>query len=44
MTWENGLQTTIDWYLNNQQWVDHIRNGEYRNYYKAMYGSELKAS
>ena len=44
MTWENGLQTTIDWYLNNQQWVDHIRNGEYRNYYKVMYGSELKAS
>jgi dTDP-glucose 4,6-dehydratase len=43
MTWENGLQTTIDWYLNNQEWVDHIRNGEYRNYYKAMYGSELKA-
>jgi len=23
--------------------VDHIRNGEYRNYYKSMYGSELKA-
>ena len=43
MTWENGLQTTIDWYLSNQEWVDHIRNGEYRNYYKAMYGSELKA-
>ena len=43
MTWEKGLQTTIDWYLNNQEWVDHIRNGEYRNYYKAMYGSELKA-
>jgi len=43
MTWENGLQTTIDWYLNNQEWVDHIRNGEYRNYYKAMYGAELNA-
>jgi dTDP-glucose 4,6-dehydratase len=43
MTWEKGLQTTIDWYLNNQEWVDHIRNGEYRNYYKSMYGSELKA-
>ena len=41
MTWEKGLQTTIDWYLNNQEWVDHIRNGEYRNYYKAMYGSAL---
>ncbi|PYS99484.1 MAG: dTDP-glucose 4,6-dehydratase [Acidobacteria bacterium] len=44
MTWENGLQSTIDWYLNNQAWVDNIRNGEYRNYYKAMYGAELKAT
>ena len=42
VSWEDGLRTTIDWYLNNQPWVDHIRNGEYRNYYKAMYGSALK--
>ena len=42
VSWEGGLRTTIDWYLNNQPWVDHIRNGEYRNYYKAMYGSALK--
>ena len=42
VTWEDGLQTTIDWYRNNQAWVDHIRNGEYKNYYKAMYGTALK--
>jgi dTDP-glucose 4,6-dehydratase len=42
VTWEEGLKTTIDWYRNNQPWVDHIRNGEYRNYYKAMYGNALK--
>ena len=41
VTWEDGLKTTIDWYRNNQAWVDHIRNGEYRNYYKAMYGTAL---
>ena len=41
-TWEEGLQITIDWYRKNQAWVDHIRNGEYRNYYKTMYGTALK--
>jgi dTDP-glucose 4,6-dehydratase len=43
VTWEEGLKLTIDWYRDNQAWVDHIRNGEYRNYYKTMYGTELKA-
>jgi dTDP-glucose 4,6-dehydratase len=40
-TWELGLTKTIDWYRENQDWVDHVRNGEYRNYYKAMYGARL---
>jgi dTDP-glucose 4,6-dehydratase len=42
VTWKEGLQRTIDWYRDNQAWVDHIRNGEYRNYYKSMYGASLK--
>ena len=42
VTWEEGLRITIDWYRENQAWADHIRNGEYRNYYKAMYGTSLK--
>src|SRR5262245_4231005 len=42
VTWQEGLHKTIDWYRDNQAWVDHIRNGEYRNYYKSMYGSALK--
>ncbi len=42
VTWDEGLNRTIDWYRNNQAWVDHIRNGDYRNYYKTMYGSALK--
>lgn len=41
-TWEDGLKRTIEWYRKNQAWVDHIRNGEYRNYYKRMYGTALK--
>lgn len=37
-SWEEGLQKTIRWYQENQDWVNHIRNGEYREYYKEMYG------
>ena len=38
-SWEVGLNGTIDWYRNNQRWVDHVRSGEYREYYRRMYGS-----
>jgi len=41
-SWESGLEGTIAWYRDNQEWVNHIRNGEYRNYYKTMYGAALK--
>ena len=29
-TFETGLDKTIDWYLNNQQWCDHVRDGSYQ--------------
>ena len=38
ITWEEGLQKTIRWYQENQDWVNNIRNGAYREYYKTMYG------
>lgn len=41
MTWENGLAATIKWYQENQSWVNHIRSGEYKEYYKAMYGTAI---
>jgi len=41
VTWEKGLAATIDWYRENQAWVEHIRNGEYREYYRQMYGAAL---
>ncbi len=41
VTWEEGLAATIDWYRENQTWVEHIRNGAYREYYKTMYGTAL---
>lgn len=40
--WEEGLQKTIRWYQENQDWVNHIRNGAYRDYYQKMYGASLK--
>lgn len=41
VSWEDGLQRTIEWYAENQDWVQHIRNGEYRQYYRTMYGAAL---
>jgi dTDP-glucose 4,6-dehydratase len=35
---EAGLQKTIDWYKNNENWWKNIKNGEYRNYYAKQYG------
>lgn len=38
---EDGIIKTLDWYRDNTEWVEHIVNGEYENYYKKMYGEEL---
>ncbi len=43
VSWEEGLQATINWYQENVDWVDHIRNGEYKEYYKKHYGMEVGA-
>ncbi|MBA3352284.1 MAG: dTDP-glucose 4,6-dehydratase [Blastocatellia bacterium] len=42
VSWDEGLKLTIEWYRKNQAWVEHIRNGEYRNYYESMYGTALR--
>ena len=36
-TFEEGLSETIDWYLENKEWLDHVTSGEYQNYYTKMY-------
>lgn len=41
-TWEEGLAKTVRWYQENQEWVNRIRNGAYRDYYKKHYGMEVK--
>ncbi len=32
-----GIQETIEWYKANASWVEHVRSGEYLNYYRRMY-------
>ena len=38
-----GLKETIDWYLENPEWVNRIRTGKYREYYEQQYGTRLKS-
>jgi len=36
---EDGIQKTIQWYLDNKEWWQEIISGEYQNYYEKMYGN-----
>jgi len=40
----DGIQKTIDWYLNNKSWWERIVSGQYQNYYQNMYGERLKGA
>ena len=35
---EVGIVKTIEWYLNNQDWVEQVTSGDYQHYYEQMYG------
>lgn len=37
VTFEEGLERTIDWYLSNTDWLNHVTSGDYKEYYKKMY-------
>lgn len=39
ITFEEGLELTVDWYLNNQEWVNKITSGDYQQYYEQMYAN-----
>jgi dTDP-glucose 4,6-dehydratase len=38
-TFERGIAETVDWYVRNEQWWKRIVSGEYKDYYKKMYGN-----
>jgi dTDP-glucose 4,6-dehydratase len=40
-TFEEGIKETIQWYLNNRQWLENIISGEYSAYYEKMYGNAV---
>ena len=37
ITFEEGLEKTVDWYLENKDWVEKVTSGEYQEYYQKMY-------
>lgn len=39
VTFEQGLEKTVDWYLANQDWLNHVTSGAYREYYQNMYSN-----
>ena len=38
-TFETGIKETIQWYLDNQDWMDQVKSGEYQQYYEKMYSN-----
>jgi dTDP-glucose 4,6-dehydratase len=34
---EEGLEKTVDWYLGNEAWLEHVTSGQYQKYYDAQY-------
>ena len=39
VTFEEGLSITIDWYLENNSWVEQVTSGSYKDYYQKMYSN-----
>ena len=37
LQFEEGIEKTVKWYLENQAWMDNVTSGDYQNYYKEMY-------
>ncbi len=39
LQFEEGLVKTVDWYLNNSEWLNNVTSGNYQNYYNSMYAN-----
>jgi dTDP-glucose 4,6-dehydratase len=37
LQFEEGLEKTVDWYLNNEDWIKHVTSGDYQHYYQEQY-------
>ncbi|WP_294139799.1 dTDP-glucose 4,6-dehydratase [uncultured Sanguibacteroides sp.] len=41
LQFEEGIEKTVRWYLENQEWLDDVTSGDYQSYYEKMYGSAI---
>ena len=39
LQFEEGIEKTVKWYLENQDWMDRVTSGEYEKYYQSMYNN-----
>ena len=39
VTFEKGIELTVDWYLQNQEWLARVVSGNYAHYYEKMYAN-----
>jgi len=37
LQFDEGIEKTVEWYLNNQTWMDNVTSGNYMQYYQSMY-------
>lgn len=37
LQFEEGIEKTVKWYLDNQEWLDNVTSGDYQNYYEQQY-------
>ena len=37
LQFEEGIEKTVKWYLDNKEWMDNVKSGDYQEYYKKMY-------
>jgi len=42
-TFEEGIEKTIEWYIENESWWKKIKSGEYQEYYNKMYGESRES-
>lgn len=40
LQFEEGIEITVRWYLDNKEWMNNITSGEYQKYYESMYNEE----
>ena len=40
LQFEEGIEKTVRWYLDNQEWMDNVTSGDYQKYYEEMYASK----